>query len=99
MSDDMWTLVRNERQALVDDLSSLTPEQWTQSSLCTDWTVRDKVHDRIGESERGQLLPGSHRVIWRRLHPKVSRHDLLLDRRQDRLASSSVIRRRGATAR
>jgi uncharacterized protein (TIGR03083 family) len=38
---DSWTLIHAERRALVDDLSSLTPDQWAQPSLCAGWSVRD----------------------------------------------------------
>jgi len=38
---DTWTLIHAERRALVDDLSSLTPDQWAEASLCAGWSVRD----------------------------------------------------------
>lgn len=38
---DSWTLVRDERAALVEDLSGLDVHQWDVQSLCGDWTVRD----------------------------------------------------------
>ncbi|NYE36616.1 uncharacterized protein (TIGR03083 family) [Nocardioides cavernae] len=38
---DAWDLVAAERQALVDDLATLTPEQWEVPSLCAGWTVHD----------------------------------------------------------
>ena len=34
-------LVRHERQALLDTLVSLAPEQWLQRSLCREWRVVD----------------------------------------------------------
>ena len=34
-------LVRSERLALIDTLTSLTPEQWEHPSLCTQWRVVD----------------------------------------------------------
>lgn len=40
---DLWTLVAAERGALADDLTGLTPEQWSSTSLCPDWTVRHVV--------------------------------------------------------
>jgi uncharacterized protein (TIGR03083 family) len=40
---DIWTVVFGERKALAADLKSLDESQWTITSLCTDWTVRDMV--------------------------------------------------------
>lgn len=34
-------LIRTERLALVDDLVTLTPEQWETPSLCAGWRVQD----------------------------------------------------------
>jgi uncharacterized protein (TIGR03083 family) len=39
--DSIWPTIHAERRALADDLSALTPEQWTTRSLCTEWTVHD----------------------------------------------------------
>ena len=36
-------LQRRERSALVDDLSTLTPEQWRSPTLCGAWDVEDVV--------------------------------------------------------
>jgi uncharacterized protein (TIGR03083 family) len=41
--DDIWTVVFGERKALAADLKSLDEGQWTVTSLCTEWTVRDTV--------------------------------------------------------
>lgn len=38
---DVWRLVHAERRALIDDLASLTPEQWATPSLAAGWTVHD----------------------------------------------------------
>ena len=38
---DIWTVVFGERKALAADLKSLDESQWSATSLCTDWTVRD----------------------------------------------------------
>lgn len=38
---DPWPTIHDERRALADDLGSLTDAQWTQTSLCGDWSVRD----------------------------------------------------------
>jgi uncharacterized protein (TIGR03083 family) len=40
---DIWPAIHSERQALGGDLAALGVEQWSTSSLCTGWTVRDVV--------------------------------------------------------
>lgn len=40
---DIWPVVHAERKALVADLSGLDANQWSATSLATDWTVRDVV--------------------------------------------------------
>jgi uncharacterized protein (TIGR03083 family) len=39
MSDSIWPTIHAERQALADDVSILTGEQWQTPSLCSEWTV------------------------------------------------------------
>ncbi len=41
MTDDTWSVIHTERQALAADLAGLTPEQWATPSLCPGWTVHD----------------------------------------------------------
>ena len=38
---DIWPTIHTERQALAADLRPLGQDQWTTTSLCADWTVRD----------------------------------------------------------
>lgn len=38
---DAWEMVRAERAALVEDLSGLEESQWSEQSLCGDWSVRE----------------------------------------------------------
>jgi uncharacterized protein (TIGR03083 family) len=38
---DTWPVIHAERKALVSDLGSLQDDQWSTTSLCTEWTVRD----------------------------------------------------------
>jgi uncharacterized protein (TIGR03083 family) len=40
MSTNPWPSVHAERQALADDLQSLSDDQWKTASLCTGWTVQ-----------------------------------------------------------
>ncbi len=38
---DIWPVIHAERKSLAGDLTPLTDEQWTTTSLCEQWTVRD----------------------------------------------------------
>ena len=40
--------VDHERTELLGALESLDPGQWVESSLCTDWTVRDVIAHLVG---------------------------------------------------
>jgi uncharacterized protein (TIGR03083 family) len=40
MSESPWPLIHAERQALLEDLVGLSPEQWATPSLCSQWSVR-----------------------------------------------------------
>jgi uncharacterized protein (TIGR03083 family) len=39
MAGDIWPTIHAERQALLDDLSGLTPEQWVSPTACGHWNV------------------------------------------------------------
>jgi uncharacterized protein (TIGR03083 family) len=41
VTESIWPTIHAERQALADDVSGLTDEQWHTQSLCTDWDVHD----------------------------------------------------------
>src|ERR1700678_1954715 len=47
---DVWTDVHQERQALLELLETLTPEQWDAPSLCAAWRVRDVVGHMVSET-------------------------------------------------
>jgi uncharacterized protein (TIGR03083 family) len=38
---DMWTRIKNGREALGDYLAGLSADDWTRPSLCAGWTVKD----------------------------------------------------------
>ncbi|MGN6677930.1 MAG: maleylpyruvate isomerase family mycothiol-dependent enzyme [Streptosporangiaceae bacterium] len=38
---EIWPVIHSERKALASELGSLQDDQWSTTSLCTDWTVRD----------------------------------------------------------
>lgn len=41
--DPLWALVRAERAALAEDLSTLSAEQWRHETLCGQWDVEQVV--------------------------------------------------------
>ena len=47
-----WKLIHRERAAMADTLATLTPDQWTQSSLCGGWTVRDTAGHIVTGAEQ-----------------------------------------------
>ena len=47
---DAWTDVQQEREALLLLLERLTPDEWNEPSLCTDWKVRDVVGHMVSET-------------------------------------------------
>lgn len=51
MTTDVWLDVVEEREALMELLDTLTPEQWDARSLCTDWLVRDVVGHMVSETQ------------------------------------------------
>jgi uncharacterized protein (TIGR03083 family) len=53
---DIWPVVHTERSALVADLSPLSEDQWSTTSLCNEWTVRDVVAHMTGTAK---ITPGS----------------------------------------
>jgi len=51
-----WPLIHAEREALTDDLASLTDEQWATASLCPGWSVRDVLGHVIATTK---MTPGA----------------------------------------
>jgi hypothetical protein len=47
---DFWSDVHLERQALLEHLETLTPEQWDAPSLYSEWRVRDVVGNMVSET-------------------------------------------------
>jgi uncharacterized protein (TIGR03083 family) len=43
MPANPWPIIHAERQALVNDVGSLSEQQWATQSLCAEWTVRDAL--------------------------------------------------------
>lgn len=46
-----WQTVHQERQALAEDLASLSQEQWARPSLCEAWDVHDVVAHLVGSAK------------------------------------------------
>lgn len=40
-ASEIWPLVHAERLALIDDLGTLTADQWEAPSLCSGWSIHD----------------------------------------------------------
>jgi uncharacterized protein (TIGR03083 family) len=38
---EIWPVIHTERKALAADLQALSADQWSSTSLCADWPVRD----------------------------------------------------------
>ena len=53
---DLWPIVFTERQALANDLASLSEAQWSTPSLCSAWNVRDVLAHMTGTAK---ITPGS----------------------------------------
>src|SRR6516164_7836935 len=49
-----WPLIHGEREALADDLATLTDEQWATASLCPGWSVRDVLGHLIATAKMTQ---------------------------------------------
>ncbi|MEA2498118.1 MAG: hypothetical protein QOH26_523 [Actinomycetota bacterium] len=62
---DIWDGIHTERVALLEDLRSLSAEQWGHASLCDRWTVQDvaahltSITDfKLGDALTGMLRSG-----------------------------------------
>ncbi|MCQ2000632.1 maleylpyruvate isomerase family mycothiol-dependent enzyme [Arthrobacter zhaoxinii] len=51
----VWPAVHNEREALIRDLESLTPEQWFRPSLCPGWDIHDVVAHLVDSAKTTRL--------------------------------------------
>ncbi len=51
----LWGLMRAEREALAEDLSTLAPEQWRHSTLCGRWDVEEVVAHLVAVASMNQL--------------------------------------------
>jgi uncharacterized protein (TIGR03083 family) len=51
----IWNVVHAERDALMQDMDTLTPEQWFAPSLCPDWTVHDVLAHLVDDAKTTRL--------------------------------------------
>ena len=79
----VWPTVHNERQKLIRELESLTPEQWAQPSLCPGWDIHD-VLAHLVDTAKTTRLSFVRRLI-------AARFDF------DKDTAKGVIRERAAT--
>lgn len=80
---DVWPAVHAERAALIDDLATLSPQQWDTPSLAAGWTVHDVA---------AHLVDNARTTPWRLLTVMArARFDF------DRQNAQGVAAQRGAT--
>lgn len=54
-SSEIWPVVHQERQALIDDLAVLEPDDWNTPSLCTGWDVHDVLAHLVDSAKTTRL--------------------------------------------
>ncbi|MBC7762647.1 MAG: maleylpyruvate isomerase family mycothiol-dependent enzyme [Candidatus Saccharibacteria bacterium] len=53
--NEIWTIVHKERDALIRDLETLNPEEWTTPSLCPGWDVHDVLAHLVDDAKTTPL--------------------------------------------
>jgi uncharacterized protein (TIGR03083 family) len=91
---DIWTRIREERQALADLLPTLSNEQWETPSLCDGWSVRDVVAHLISVHER-ETWPTFFAILQNRL--SVDRYNANSMRRIGAVSDKTLIARYDTT--
>ncbi|WP_461172766.1 maleylpyruvate isomerase family mycothiol-dependent enzyme [Arthrobacter sp. Z1-9] len=54
-SASVWPAVHSERETLIGELESLTPEQWAQPSLCPGWDIHDVLAHLVDSAKTTRL--------------------------------------------
>lgn len=49
--NEVWAIVHQERQALINDLEQITPEQWNTQSLCEEWSIHDLLAHLVDDAK------------------------------------------------
>ncbi|MEX5270873.1 maleylpyruvate isomerase family mycothiol-dependent enzyme [Kocuria sabuli] len=53
--DELWSAIHAERAALAEDLAGLTGDQWTEPSLCGQWSVEEVVAHLTAAASIGRV--------------------------------------------
>jgi uncharacterized protein (TIGR03083 family) len=51
VADSIWPTIHTERQALIDDLSDLSAQQWTVRSLCSEWDIHQVLAHQLSAAK------------------------------------------------
>lgn len=54
-SSEIWSVVHQERQALIEDLSVLQADEWCTPSLCPGWDVHDVLAHLVDSAKNTRL--------------------------------------------
>ncbi|GAA1141580.1 maleylpyruvate isomerase family mycothiol-dependent enzyme [Nesterenkonia lutea] len=74
----LWSLMHDERQALADDLSTLSTEQWGHDTLCGEWDVEQVVAHLTAAASVNQWQ-WLRSMIGARLRPHVHNQRRLIE--------------------
>lgn len=78
-----WKMIHRERAAVADTLAALTPDQWTQPSLCDGWSVRVAAAHIVMGAEQTKTN------FLKRMAANGFRFNTMMDRDSRRLANQS----------
>ena len=76
-----WELIHRERAAVADTLARLSPDQWSQTSLCGGWSVRDTA---------GHIVVGAEQTnagFFKGMATNAFRFNTMMDRDARRMGS------------
>ncbi len=76
----LWSLMRAERAALAEDLSTLSPEQWRHATLCGQWDVEQVVAHLTAAASLNQWQ-WLRSMIGARFRPDVHNQRRLVEHR------------------
>jgi uncharacterized protein (TIGR03083 family) len=82
-SKETWNFIHTERSALADTLSHITPEQWSDTSWCGDWSVHKVAGHLVAAAEQ------TFANFYKELIMAGFKFDTFTDRGADAVASAS----------
>lgn len=82
-STETWKFIHTERSALADTLSNFTPEQWSDTSWCGDWSVQKVAGHVVAAAEQ------TFANFYKELIMAGFKFDTFTDRGADAVASAS----------